>query len=103
MRRGFLPFPRGRGPLALLMMVTSLGLAAVGCAAEPEPDPTQDVSGNQPICVEAQARVSALCKGAQAPSFESTCSGRDHCRAGCVYDHPCDASAQTKCAADRGC
>lgn len=88
-----------------LSTLTSLALAftIVGCAAEPEPDPTQDVSGNQPICVEAVARVTALCKGAQAPSFESTCSGKEHCRAGCVYDHPCDASAQSACVAKKGC
>lgn len=84
-------------PLALA------SLASMGCAAEEEPEPTQDVSGNQPICVEAIARVTAVCKGAAPPSFESACSGKDHCRAGCIYDHPCDASAQASCVQSKGC
>lgn len=87
----------------VILVSFPLGLASMGCAAEEEPEATQDVSGNQPICVEAIARVTAVCKGATPPSFESACSGRDQCRAGCIYDHPCDASAQASCVQAKGC
>lgn len=93
---------------ASFAVVTFLVLAGVclgiGGCAEPDDDedPRTDVSGNQPICMEARARVAAQCKGAVLPSFADACDGRDRCRAGCIYDHPCDGTAQEKCVAD-GC
>jgi len=85
---------------ASLVLVAAVCLGGCG-DAEADADPTTDVSGNQPICMEARARVSAQCKGASLPSFADACEGRDQCRAGCVYDHPCDGKAQEKCFADR--
>ncbi|MBS2019596.1 MAG: hypothetical protein JST00_42435 [Deltaproteobacteria bacterium] len=90
-------------PARVSLSILALALGLVACAAEPEPEPTQEVSGNQPICVEAIARVSALCKGVKPPSFETACAGKDHCRAGCIYDHPCDAAAQSACIDAKGC
>jgi hypothetical protein len=76
----------------------ALFLAVTGCGDENEDaDPQTEVSGNQPICEEARARVSAQCRGKAVPTFESACASHDKCRAGCVYDNPCDASAQSAC------
>lgn len=91
-----------RTPCVVLGAALLLLLAGTGCGEEEaSDDPSTDVSGNQPICAEAKARVSAQCKGVAAPSFEAACEARDQCRAGCVYDHPCHAAAQDACIAER--
>ncbi len=86
---------------ALLLCCGMIALGAVACSDQNKGDP--NATGNQPICVEARGRVSAICKGATLPSFDSTCAEKDHCRAGCIYDNPCDGGAQTKCMTERGC
>ncbi|MBX3189606.1 MAG: hypothetical protein KF819_21450 [Labilithrix sp.] len=83
-----------------LLCLLLLG-AVAGCAADPpaaEGDATE-VSGNQPVCLEARARVAAHCKDAELPSFEDDCAEVDRCRAGCIYDHPCSATKQAECIA----
>lgn len=88
-----------------MRLIASALFAAIvaGCAADPveAEGPQTETSGNQPICLEARARVSAQCKGAPLPSFDDACADEDRCRAGCIYDHPCKASEQEKCFAEK--
>jgi hypothetical protein len=88
-----------------MRLLSSMFLAVLlaGCAADPQEDDgtSTDTSGNQPICLEARARVAAQCKGAPLPSFEKACVAQDRCRAGCVYDHPCSTSDQDECVAEK--
>lgn len=81
------------------LVLVACALTTAACSSEENEgaDPETDVSGNQPICEEARARVSAQCRGKAVPTFESACASHDKCRAGCIYDNPCDASAQASC------